>query len=44
MQLSRLAEVILYVEGMSAQVRFYRDLLGLRLAHPQGVDDFSSEH
>ena len=44
MQFSHLCEVILYVEDMHAQVRFYRDVLGLRHHHPQGIDDFSGEY
>ena len=44
MQLSRLCEVILYVEDMNAQVRFYRDVLGLGLTYPTGIDDFSSQY
>ena len=44
MQLSQICEVILYVEDMNAQVRFYRDTLGLRLTYPQGIDDFSGQY
>jgi catechol 2,3-dioxygenase-like lactoylglutathione lyase family enzyme len=44
MQLLHLCEIILYVEDMNTQVRFYRDRLGLRLTHPQGIDDFSAEY
>jgi catechol 2,3-dioxygenase-like lactoylglutathione lyase family enzyme len=43
MQISQLGEVILYAQDMDAQVRFYRDVLGLRLTHPAGVSDFSTE-
>jgi catechol 2,3-dioxygenase-like lactoylglutathione lyase family enzyme len=35
-----LMEVILYVKNMSAQVAFYRDMLGLRVKAPQDVVDF----
>lgn len=35
-----LIEVILYVQDMNSQVSFYRDLLGLRVKEPQGVQDF----
>jgi catechol 2,3-dioxygenase-like lactoylglutathione lyase family enzyme len=35
-----LLEVILYVQDMDAQVSFYRDLLGLQVAAPAGVQDF----
>ena len=44
MQLSHLSEVILYAEDMNAQVHFYRDVLGLRVTHPDGVQDFSGEY
>ncbi len=36
-----LMEVILYVQDMNAQVRFYRDTLGLRVKAPAGAEDFS---
>jgi len=38
-----LIEVILYVGDMDEAVRFYRDRLGLRIAHPQ-CDDYRSEY
>lgn len=34
-------EIILYVQDMNAGVRFYRDVLGLPLKYPQGLDDDS---
>lgn len=34
-------EIILYVRDMPAEVRFYRDLLGLPLRFPKNTDDFS---
>jgi catechol 2,3-dioxygenase-like lactoylglutathione lyase family enzyme len=34
-----LSEVILTVEDMDAQVRFYRDSLGLEVLHPATTDD-----
>jgi predicted enzyme related to lactoylglutathione lyase len=37
-----LMEIILYVEDMQSQVAFYRDILGMRLKSPVGVEDFSS--
>lgn len=39
----QLIEVILYVQNMAEQVRFYRDILGLEVAEPQGVTDFGNE-
>jgi catechol 2,3-dioxygenase-like lactoylglutathione lyase family enzyme len=41
--LEGLLKVILYVQDMDAQVRFYRDVLGLRVMQPQGVHDFSDQ-
>ena len=38
-----LIEVILYVEDMPKQVRFYRDILGLPVRHPAGKADLSAE-
>jgi predicted enzyme related to lactoylglutathione lyase len=38
-----LVEVILYVQDMQAQVKFYRDIIGLDITHPQGVTDYSGE-
>jgi predicted enzyme related to lactoylglutathione lyase len=37
-------EVILYVQDMSAQVSFYRDLLGLEVKEPQGESDWTGVH
>lgn len=39
----KLHEVILYARDMAAQVSFYRDKLGLEVAYPTDVADFSSE-
>jgi predicted enzyme related to lactoylglutathione lyase len=36
-------EVILYVQDMHAQVRFYRDTLGLAVSYPQGRDDYHDQ-
>ncbi len=36
-------EIILYVRKMSAEVRFYRDVLGLPLRYPKGLVDYSAE-
>lgn len=38
-----LIEVILYVEDMPKQVRFYRDVLGLPVRDPAGKADLSAE-
>lgn len=38
-----LIEVILYVQDMDAQVRFYRDRLGLNVSYPQELSDYSQE-
>jgi membrane protease YdiL (CAAX protease family)/catechol 2,3-dioxygenase-like lactoylglutathione lyase family enzyme len=35
-----LMKVILYVQDMNAQVAFYRDILGLAVREPDGVNDF----
>ena len=40
----RLIEVILYVQNMAEQVRFYRDILGLTVTEPTGVTDFRNEY
>ena len=36
-------EIILYVSNMNAEVRFYRDGLGLSLRYPKGLADYSDE-
>ena len=36
-------EIILYVQDMNNVVRFYRDVLGLSLKYPQGLEDYSDE-
>lgn len=38
-----LIEVILYVQDMQAQVSFYRDILGLEVSDPGGLQDYSKE-
>ncbi|MBX3437868.1 MAG: VOC family protein [Planctomycetaceae bacterium] len=42
--LGPLCEAIIYVADMDAQVRFYRDLLGLKVASPADRDSFSDEY
>lgn len=39
----QLFEVILNVEDMDAQARFYRDILGLEVLHPHGAQSFAEE-
>jgi catechol 2,3-dioxygenase-like lactoylglutathione lyase family enzyme len=41
--IGQLAVIIVFVEDMDAQVRFYRDKLGLAVKAPPGIDDFSQE-
>lgn len=36
-------EIILYVQDMNAEVRFYRDVLGLPLRYPKDLKDYSDE-
>jgi len=36
-------QVILYVQDMESEVQFYRDVLGLTLRFPQGLEDFSDQ-
>jgi predicted enzyme related to lactoylglutathione lyase len=36
-------EIILYVRNMSAEVRFYGDVLGLPLRYPKGLGDYSDQ-
>jgi predicted enzyme related to lactoylglutathione lyase len=38
-----LMEVILYVQDMGAQVRFYRDILGLEVSYPAGLTDYTGQ-
>ena len=39
-----LMEVILYVQDMGRQVSFYRDLLGLQVKEPQGIQDLGDQY
>lgn len=43
LEITGIAEVILYVEDMARQVAFYRQTLGLPIQHPQGLEDSSGE-
>lgn len=38
--IGELMEVILYVQDMNAQVSFYREVLGLQVKEPAGIEDF----
>lgn len=38
-----LLHAILYVQDMDAQVRFYRDVLGLPIRFPQALDSYQHE-
>jgi catechol 2,3-dioxygenase-like lactoylglutathione lyase family enzyme len=38
-----LLKVIIYVQDMDAQVRFYRDVLGLSIKFPDGLDGYRDE-
>ena len=38
--LAELMEIILYVQDMDAQVRFYRDVLGLPVTYPSGLANY----
>ncbi len=43
MKLGPIIEIILYVKDMDAQVRFYRDVLGLSVSYPQGLAHYADE-
>jgi catechol 2,3-dioxygenase-like lactoylglutathione lyase family enzyme len=38
-----LIEIIVYVQQMDVQVRFYRDVLGLTVRSPAGLTDYTNE-
>src|SRR5262245_15109803 len=38
-----LLHIIVYVQDMEAQVRFYRDVLGFTIKFPQGLADYKHE-
>ena len=42
--LSGIFEVIIYVQDMHAQVAFYRDVLGLGVTYPEGLDDYDDQY
>lgn len=37
------SQVILYVRDMAKEVWFYRDILGLSVRYPQGLEDYAGE-
>ncbi len=39
-----LMRVILYTQDMDAQVRFYRDVLGLHIKYPDDLDSYKDEY
>jgi predicted enzyme related to lactoylglutathione lyase len=41
--INSLFRVILYVQDMDAQVKFYRDMLGLTVRFPADLDDYSDQ-
>jgi predicted enzyme related to lactoylglutathione lyase len=43
MMITEIMEVILYVQDMQAQVRFYRDMLGLAVSYPQALDSYQDQ-
>ena len=36
-------EIILYVQDMNSEVRFYRDVLGLSIKYPKGLEDYTDQ-
>jgi catechol 2,3-dioxygenase-like lactoylglutathione lyase family enzyme len=36
-------QTILFVKNMDVEVRFYRDILGLKITYPKGLEDYSKE-
>jgi predicted enzyme related to lactoylglutathione lyase len=43
MKIQGLIEIIQYVKDMHSQVAFYRDVFGLQVLYPQGLEDYSNE-
>lgn len=39
-----LTEVILYVQDMDKMVKYYRDVIGLALKYPSGLESYSEEY
>lgn len=44
MKTTGLIEIILYVADMNAQVHFYREMFGLSVTYPAGLDDYSNQY
>ena len=42
-EVSHLIRIILYVQDMDRMVRFYRDVMGLTVKAPQGLDSYRDE-
>lgn len=42
-EIKGLLKAILYVQDMDAQVRFYRDVLGLTIKFPHGLNSYKDE-
>lgn len=38
-----LIQIILYVSDMAGEVSFYRDVIGLKILYPQGLEDYSQQ-
>jgi predicted enzyme related to lactoylglutathione lyase len=38
-----LQQIILYVQDMTSEVQFYRDVLGLTISYPKNITDYSLE-
>lgn len=36
-------QIILFVKNMDIEVRFYRDILGLKITYPKRLEDYSQE-
>lgn len=43
MKTNGLIEIIVYVADMDAQVRFYRDVFGLEVTYPAGLDNYADQ-
>lgn len=43
MKTEGLIEIIVYVANMDAQVRFYRDVFGLSVTYPIGLDSYADQ-
>ncbi|MCB8975939.1 MAG: VOC family protein [Ardenticatenaceae bacterium] len=43
MKTTGLIEIIVYVADMESQVRFYRDVFGLAVTYPTGLDSYADQ-